>query len=343
MKAFLDGERARRPRAAEVARLAQVSESAVSRTFRDGSVSTHVRARVQAAARQLGYRPNKMASAVITRRSNVIAILMTTNTNAHFPEVLPQLSHAAEAAGLRTMLFTVDNPDLVPAAIDQIVSYQVDGVLSLTEVAAPDARILAQNGVELLLYNRTAAPYPADLVSCDHRDAGRTLGRHLLGLGHRRFGIVEGPRYSVLATERAGGVIDALADAGIPRAEVPTASGDFGYDSGRAAAATILSGKRRPTAMVCISDLMAIGAIDEASARGIAVPQALSVAGFDGVSAGRWDRYRLTTMRQPLPQLAAAAIELIERRLGDAELARETRVLACSLVTGGSTAPPPAP
>lgn len=335
-----DHPSARRVRASDVAALAGVSESAVSRTFSGGSVSAPMRGRVEAAARQLGYRPNAMAAAVITRRSNVIAILMTASINSHFPEVLSALSHAATAQGLRVMLFTVRAPEEVHAVVDQILSYQLDGVLSLTEMLAPDAAILEDHGVELVLYNRSAADYPASLVSCDHRDSGRQLGRYLMGLGHRRFGLIAGHARSVLSIDRAGGVLDVLEESGIARASVPVVGGDLGYDSGRAGAAALLSGPAPITALVCINDVMAIGAIDEATSRGLRVPADLSVAGFDGIPAGTWDRYRLTTMRQPLPQLAEAAVETILRKLADRARAHEKRLLLCTLSEGASTAPP---
>lgn len=329
-----------RARAMDVASRAGVSESAVSRTFRGGSVSAPVRARVLAAARELGYRPNAMAQALLTRRSNVIAILMTTNTNSNFPEVLSELSHAADAHELRVMLFTIDDPARVSEAVDQILSYQIDAVLSLTEVPPADARLLASEDVELLLYNHSAASYPVDLVSCDHHAAGRSLGAFLLELGHRSFAIIEGPQMSVLAADRARGVLDALQAGGISRRDVPVAIGDFGYASGREGAGTLLAQRRPFTALVCVSDMMAIGAIDEATIRGIAVPDELSVASFDGVPAGRWERYRLTTMRQPLPQLARAAMETIKRKIAEPARAVETRLLACVLEAGRSSAVP---
>lgn len=326
-----------RTRAVDVAIAAGVSESAVSRTFRDGSVSAHARLRIIAAARTLGYRPNAMAQALLTHRSNVIAILMTTSTNSNYPEVLSELSRAAAAHGLRVMLFTIENFSVVSDAVDQILSYQVDAVLSLTEVPAEDARILASQGVELLLYNRSSADYPVDLVSCDHRAAGRVLGRYLVSLGHRHLAIIGGPPLSVLASERAAGVLDAIADAGIARGRVPIEIGDFGYGSGRAAARVLLNAKQRPTALACVSDMMAIGAIDEASGMGLTVPEAMSVAGFDGVPQGAWDRYRLTTMRQPLPQLALAAIETLKHKIAKTDRAFETRLLMCELSIGSST------
>jgi DNA-binding LacI/PurR family transcriptional regulator len=328
-----------RPRATDVAALAKVSESAVSRTFNDGSVSHHVRQRVLAAARELGYRPNAMAAALPTGRSNVIAILMTTNTNSHFPEVLSALSHAADNHKMRVMLFTLDNPMLVSDVVDQILSYQVDAVLSLTDVPEADARILETNGVPLVLYNHSAATYPANLVSCDHLTAGKVLGEYLLSLGHRHFGIIQGPPRSVLAQDRATGICDMLASVGIARKDICSAVGDFSYDSGRIAARDILGRNAGTTALVCVNDMMAIGAIDEALAMGLMIPNDISVASFDGVPASRWTHYQLTTMRQPLPQLAEAALDAIIRLLATPGRAREARFLTCELSIGASTGP----
>ena len=226
----------------------------------------------------------------------------------------------------------------VSEVVDQILSYQVDAVVSLTEVPATDARILESNGVALLLYNRPSAPYPANLVSCDHRAAGRVLGGHLIALGHRDFAMIEGPQLSVLAIDRAQGVFDALAELGIAGRDVALAIGDFGYDSGRVGARAVLDVRKPPSALVCISDMMAIGAIDEASSLGLTVPDDLSVASFDGIAASRWSRYQLTTMRQPLLQLAESALDVIVRSLASPSRARETRLLTCDLVTGNSTA-----
>jgi DNA-binding LacI/PurR family transcriptional regulator len=326
-----------RTRAIDVALQAGVSQSAVSRTFGNGSVSANVRARVLAAARDLGYRPNAMAAAVTTRRSNLVAIIMTTNTNSHFPEVLPELSRAADRHGMRVLLFTLDDPAEVNGMIDQILAYQVDAVLSLTEFPQEAATVLDEAGVDLLLYNRARASYPANMVSCDHRAAGRALGDHLLGLGHRKFGAIRGWRNSVLAIDRLEGVFDALRLAGLNTSKVVTANGDFSYDSGRAGAAEILGNDPEVTCIVCINDMMAIGAIDEAEALGFEVPKDLSVAGFDGVPASRWERYQITTMRQPLTQLAAGAFDLIIQRLQDRELARESRLFGCTLIEGKST------
>ncbi len=326
-----------RARAADVALAAGVSQSAVSRTFRDGSVSPQVRARVLNAASRLGYRPNAMARAVITRRSGVVGLLMSTATNAHYPEALPQISKAFAAKGLRIMLFTVDHHDQVTATIDQALSYQLDGLVSLTNVPVRDAATLDEQGLPLVLYNQAGIDHAANLISCDHCASGRALARYLLDLGHLRFGIITASPHSSLSAGRAEGVTAELAAAGILCAA--SVCGDFGYDSGRAAAAVLLAGQA-VTAIIAVNDMMALGAIDAARAAGFAVPGDVSVAGFDGTGAACWDAYCLTTMVQPLESLANAAVEMIVERRDTPDLPKETRLLNCVLEVGRSTGVP---
>ena len=326
-----------RPRATDVALRAGVSQSAVSRAFTNGSVSPQVRARIFAVAQELGYRPNAMASAIMTRRSNMVAIIMTTQTNSHFPEVLSELSRAADRRGLRVLLFTVDDPALVSGVVDQILSYQVDGVVSLTEFPAEAASELEAAGINLILYNRARAVYPANLVSCDHRAAGHTLGAYLLALGHRRFAAIHGWPKSVLAIDRLEGFFDALRAANLDPHDVPVATGDFSYESGRAGASEILRSKADVTCILCINDMMAFGAIDEATSIGLNVPEQLSVAGFDGIPASRLERYQITTMQQPVSKVAAAALDLIVKVRHEPDRPLESRLFPCSLVEGKST------
>jgi DNA-binding LacI/PurR family transcriptional regulator len=270
----------------------------------------------------------------------MVAIIMTTQTNSHFPEVLSELSSAADRHGLRVLLFTVDDPALVGGVVDQILSYQVDAVVSLTEFPEEAATVLRDAGIHLILYNRARAVYPANLVSCDHRAAGRTLGDYLVALGHRQFAAIHGWPQSVLAIDRLEGFFDALRAANLDPGNVPVAIGDFSYKSGRAGASEILRTTEDVTCIVCINDMMAFGAIDEASSRGFNVPERLSVAGFDGVPASRLERYQITTMQQPVSQVAAAALDLIVNFPNEPERLPERRLFPCALVQGRSTGPP---
>ena len=218
MVSSADSARRRRPTALDVALAAGVSQSAVSRSFTPGaSVSPAVRARVLTAAKALGYRPNAMARAIMTRRSGLVAIVVAVDTNLQYPEALSELARALSRSGRRIMLFAIDAMREVDAVVDQIWSYQVDGVVALVGLTDAQVALLEDHDVPVVLYNRLPGRRVVSSVGCDHDGCGRLLAEHLLGLGHRRFAVVHGPLHSSVASERLGGVAAALAAAGRQR------------------------------------------------------------------------------------------------------------------------------
>lgn len=330
-----------RPRAIDVARLAGVSQSAVSRTFRPGaSIAPATRSRVLTAATSLGYRPNVMARAVTTKRSGVIAVVMHDGMLLYYPEVLAALTRAVAQVGMRVMLFTVQREGEIDDAVDQIIGYQVDGAVVLNAVSGAALTALTRAGVAVVLYNRASAAHAIDAVGCEHAAAGRAMAMRLIGLGHRRFGLIAGPASSEIARERARGFAAVLAAEGLGDGLVAEAGGDFTYASGLVAARTALTVPHRPTALVAINDAMALGAIDCARSLGLGIPADLSIAGFDGNATMSWLAYDLETMVQPVDRIASAAVDMIAHRLRDPESAREQRVFQYSRRAGATVGPP---
>jgi len=220
------GQRASRMRvnANEVALAAGVSPSAVSRAFTPGaSVAPKKKALILAAARKLGYRPNIMARAIAKGRSNVVGLIMYGETNRDHPEVLLALSRAFSAQHVRVMLFVIEHSDEIASVIDNILSYQLDGVIAAASIPPSDLATLAQAEVPVIFYNRPGTQICAS-VSCDHAAAGRTIAMHLLELGHREFALIHA-RDSYVAEERMRGVQMALNEAGARISA--TAEGDF--------------------------------------------------------------------------------------------------------------------
>ena len=145
----------RRLTSADVARVAGVSASAVSRAFTPGaSVAPAKREHILRAARELGYRPNVMARAVATRRSNVVGLILFNETNRHHPGVLLALSQAFSKIGVRVMLFLIEEVGETSAVIDHILSYQLDGVIAAAPISQEDLNHLTASQVPLLFYNR---------------------------------------------------------------------------------------------------------------------------------------------------------------------------------------------
>ena len=326
--------RKRRATAHDVAVAAGVSQSAVSRCFTPGaSASPAVRSKVVEAAKRLGYRPNAMARTIITRRSGLVAIVVAIDTNLQYPEALTELSRALGASGRRVMLFAIQTMAEVDAVVDQIWSYQVDGVVALVSLTDAQIGLLEDHDVPVVLYNRLPGKRQVSSVTCDHAGCGRLLAAHLHDAGHRRFALIAGPVHSSVSTERLAGVAAELRERGIDR--VAGAQGDYSYDSGVAAARALAAdADLRGMTLVAANDMMALGALDHVRfALGLRVPRDTVVAGFDGIGAARWQSYALTTVRQPLQRMAEATAAMIADRV-NAGLVGERRLFPGELVVG---------
>ena len=332
-------DRKRRPTAVDVAAAAGVSQSAVSRAFTPGaSVSPQVRDRVHEAASALGYRPNAMARAIMTRVSGLVAIVVATETNVQYPEALSELSRALSRRGRRIMLFTIDAMSEVDAVVDQVWSYQVDAVVALVDLTDAQVALLEDHGVPVVLYNRLPGRRVVSSVGCDHDGCGRLLAEHLLDLGHRKFALIDGPAHSSVGRERMAGVRTAIAAAGL--GDTVATRGEYSYASG-VAAVDALGGKALSgRALIAANDMMALGALDalRITVR-LDVPRKVAVAGFDGVGAARWLGYGLTTVRQPIRRMAEATAVMVAERVEGSSVS-ERRAFAGELIVGQSTVRP---
>lgn len=318
----------------DVARLAGVSQSAVSRSFRPGgSVSAATRARVIAAAEALGYRPNAMAQGLITRRSNLVAVVISNLTNLHYPEVLAELSARLGARDIRVLLFALAGESEIDAVLDQLFRYRVDGAIVAARLSAGQLAQFARYGVALVLYNRQDESAPVSSVCCDFLAGETLLIDGLIAAGCRRFAIIGGPPDSAVGEARMAGALARLARAGL--ADVPVDRGDFSYDGGFAAAERLL--QRAPLDAICaVNDVMALGAMDAARALDLAVPGDVSVVGFDGVAPATWRAYDLTTIRQPVGRMAEAAVAMLLERIESPGVQPARRLFSGDLIRGGS-------
>lgn len=327
---------AKRPTSYDVAQLAGVSQSAVSRCFRAGSsIAPATRQKVVRAARELGYQPNAIASGLITKRSNMVAVLISNLTNLYYPEVLASLSAKLDALGVRVLLFALAHEGDVDAALDQVWRYRVDGVIAAAQLSAEQLRRFARHRLPVVLYNRFGEAEQVPSVCCDSIGGERMLVGGLLAAGHRRFGIIGGPDDSYVGRQRVEGAVDRLREAGITPA---VTDGNFDHDSGAAGLRRLMTmSDNALDAVVCANDLMAVGAIDAArEVYGLDVPRDLSVVGFDGVSPAEWASYRVTTVRQPVERMTDAAVAMLMERVADPELPPEIRTFAGKLQPGGS-------
>lgn len=325
-----------RPTSYDVAKLAGVSQSAVSRCFRAGSsIAPKTRAKVLAAAKQLGYYPNAIASGLITKRSNLVAVLISNLTNLYYPEVLAEITRRLSEHDIRVLLFALQAESDVEAVLNQVWRYRVDGAIAAARLSADNLRDFARHRVPVVLYNRSPEDEPVSSVYCDSQGGERQLVDALYAAGHRSFGIIAGPQDSFVSQERVRGAMQRLAELGTAAETVP---GAFDYGSGAAGLRALLAQSNGDIdAVICANDLMAIGAIDCARNEfGRNVPKDISIVGFDGVAPAEWASYQVSTIRQPVRRMTDAAVSMVIERINDPSLPPETRSFAGGLILGNS-------
>lgn len=328
--------------AQDVARLAKVSQSAVSRTFTPGaSVSEQTRQRVTAAATKLGYRPNAMARTLITGRSRIVALVMSYLENQFYPLVIEKLSQQLQQHGYHVLMF-ISGQDEPDAVLTEILQYQVDAIVMASTTLSPDlARSCAASGVPVVLFNRVPdmrAHRTASTVTSDNYRGGRLAGELLASRGHKRIAFMAGLENASTSIERERGFNDALAEAGLE----PCARAVGGYQFAGAQQATrqlFARARGRPDAVFIANDHMAIAALDVLRIElQLRVPEDVSVIGFDDVPQAAWGAYSLTTVVQSVPEMVDATVELLLQQLQESSPPRNV-VIPCRLVERQSVRP----
>lgn len=323
----------------DVARAAGVSQSAVSRVYRPGvSVSQKTRDKVLKTAQELGYKPNAIARMLINQNSGMIAVIISTRANVNFPEVLAQLNKHIAENNKRVLLFTLDEAEQLEQVIEQILAYQVDGVIALTaHFEAVSVELFNKHKIPVVLYNRELPDHSISSVCCNHEQGLKLLVDKLITNKHESFLILAGPSDSDVATARLLGAQKALSHHDIHNS--PVIYGDYSYQSARQALKKYSSKNTLPTAIICANDSMAIGIIDELrECQQLKVPEDISVVGFDGISASSWHSYQLTTVSQPTYYMTKAAVETLINLIENPENPPETRYWPGQLIEGNSVA-----
>ena len=299
----------------DVASLAGVSQSAVSRTFKVGaSVSEATRQKVLAAAKALDYRPSLIPRIMLTHRSQLVAIVVGGLYNPFYSMVLEQFLIRLQRAGKQVLMVHVNSDSSLDAVIPKLASYRVDAVVSALSVfSARTADELARLRIPVVAFNTPLTSLWLSSVCCDNYEAGRTIADLFLRRGARRFGYLAGVDASPANSERLAGYRSLLEEAGYGPVKIGPAK--FRYDGGHQAALAMFGRPRPPEALFCANDLSALGAIDALRKLGFRVPEDVLVAGFDDIPPAAWDAYQLTTFLQDGTRMVEETVKLIEQAL----------------------------
>ncbi len=325
----------RRATSYAVARLAGVSQSAVSRAFSAGaSISPAMQARIFEAAAELGYRPNAIARSLISGRTRLIGVVVTDYVNQNYPELLHVMTETLQAGGDHLLLHMVEHDAIADGALPPLLAYRVDGIVCSARLTERGAAHCAAAGTPLVMLNRALDHPLVDRVASDHAGTARRVTEALIDAGHRRVAFVTGPRDSPVGTLRRQGYAAAVRAAG---RRVITQAGDFTYAGGYRAGLRLLEADPRPDAVFAANDPTALGVIDALRFEGrVKVPNDVSVVGFDDVPGGARASYALTTVRQPLRLMVEQAVACVASRLSTPDRPPEHHVLPCEIVVRGS-------
>jgi len=327
----------------EVARLAGVSVATVSRTLKSPErVLPETRDRVNAAVEQAGYRPNLMAVQFRSRKTGNLVILVPAIANTFFARVISGAQLAAQAAGYRLLLCNTQGREEIEREFAELAyAHQADGVIQLRacdpflgqgcSVETPPM----VNACEVV----KQASFPT--ISLDNQAAAKAMTEHLLELGHRRIGLIKGPKSSPLTQDRVAGYEQALRQADISPDPKLICHGDFTMKAGYDGATTLLGLDPRPSALFCENDEMAIGALKRIKEQGLKVPQDISLVGFDDIPMAAYCDPPLTTISQPAEVFGEKAVQMLIALIEKQPIADRHVVLPFTLTLRESTAAPP--
>ena len=325
-----------------VAKLAGVSQSAVSRYFTPGaSVSKKTVEKVKTAADALGYRPNIIARSLITGQSRIIGLVVAYLENYFYPEVVERLSIALQDQGYHVLVFISSiGSENVDKITQEILDYQVDGiVLASANMSSELAARCHASGIPIVLFNRLQDDPRLSAVTSDNRAGGGRLAEHLVSLGHQRIGYIAGFEGASTQRDREFGFREGLerADRSLSAREV----GNFRYEHAQAAARRMFDRADRPDALFVCNDHMAFAVMDVLRFElGLRIPEDVSVVGFDDVPPATWPAYNLTTIRQNVEEMVAETVAILLGNIGDRTASARRVVLNGELIVRGSCRSP---
>jgi len=326
---------------ADVARYAGVSVATVSHVMnRTRHVEPETAERVRAAIAALRYSPNSLARSLRRGETKTIGLLLPDNSNPFFASVARQIEDAGFVAGYTVILCNSDgSAEKEERYLSVLMAKQIDGLIFAG--SSDHARVFSQlsAAVPAVLLDREIHSVNVDTVLVDHDHGGYLAGRHLVGLGHKRIGVIGGPRDSSSSPARLRGFVRALGEAGVELPADAVVDSDYHFSGGRLAMERLLTQAPDITAVFACNDLMAMGAITALRSRGLRVPDDISMIGFDDIPYAVTTWPPLTTIAQPVEKIGTRAVSLLLERVAEPAAHSRREVLMPVLIERESCAP----
>lgn len=326
----------------EIAAVAGVSKSTVSRVLNDTpGVSPKARELVRSAIEQTGYQPNRAARSLVTRATGSIGLVVSEAharifSDPFFASMVRGATQVVRPLGIHLVLMLAEDQRARDQLLDYLRHGHVDGVLFVsTHAADPLPRILVAERLPVVLSGRPVARLPVSFVDVDSVAGAGLAVDHLVDRGRRRIATIAGPQDMPAGQDRLRGFTEALQVHGLPPG--PVAYGDFDRGSGARAMEEILATGEPFDGLFVASDLMALDAMAVLREHARQVPEDVAVVGFDDSVAATQARPALTTVRQPVEDMARALTLTLLDRIGDPDAPVTSRVFPPKLVPRAST------
>jgi LacI family transcriptional regulator len=329
----------------DVARLANVSVATVSNALNSADrVSPELLARVRAAVEKLSYAPHAGARSMRKRSSGLLGLIVGDITNPFFSDLFEAVEDAAAARGYLVLLCnSSERSEREEAHLKMLRSQRIDGlILAPTGAASMNrASLLAQLEVPVVLVDRAMDGLGYDSVVLDNRKAGFEATSHLIGCGHRRIGLINGPEILRTAADRMQGYREALLAAGLRFDPALVREAGFQEQPAHEAALDLMALSERPTALFATNNLMTVGCVKAVADRGLSCPKDVSLVGIDDLPWADAVSPRLTAIAQPVRAMGETALTLLAERIAGTRLgAGTTTVMAPRLIIRRSCGTP---
>ncbi len=317
----------------DVAELAGVSRSAVSRTFTEGaSVSAKTRDKVMAAAKELGYSPNALASSLTTGRTKMIGLVSNNFHNPIFLEVFDLFTRGLHDLDLRPLLVNLTDETDPEASVRMMRQYSVDGVIVASSTLPHDFALAFRNaGVPVVhSFGRQTADPAVDVLGIDNIAAGKLAARTLIERGYTEIGFLGGPAAATSTIDRKTGFMSEIGKHAEISATASFASA-YSFDAGRAEMSRLLQSKPAQ-AYFCGDDVLSIGAMSALQSADLNVPDDVGIIGLNDMEMASWENINLTTIHNPVAEIITASIARVAELVADPALKPTARLFDGSVV-----------
>jgi len=323
----------------DIAQLAGVSTATVSHVINGTRfVSQALQDKVLAAMKELDYQPKAPSQQIKPSLPQTIAVVVPDNSQAFFAELIRYIEQDCFQCGYNMILCNTlyDNERKFSCA-QMLIAKHIDGVILLSiDESNQILDAFLQHAIPVVVVDRSVMQRDVDSIYVDNVKGGLEATKYLINLGFDKIGCLSGPSYIESSCQRVTGYLQALREAQIPLREDYIFVGDFTYQGGATAIESFFSLDVKPEALFVANDMMALGAMKKLQDNGYAVPQDISIIGFDDIQLATYVAPQLTTISQPLAQLAHSAAKILLHKIGHKEVKAQKIILDSLLVVRDS-------